>query len=1068
MARTNGISPSVSFTEQDFTVIQRNFGITTLGLVGETQKGRAFTPTFIQDYDTFKTCFGGLNPCKFKDSQQLKYESSYIAKEYLKESDRLYVVRTLGLSGYDAGDAWALNFGASLDIESVEETDGGTFSLTMQFVDGEINVLTFSDDKLQKFYDEGLIPASALPSSNSVTGDTFELEQTFFGDCNTFTGLTYDLTALTKDEPYLCVSGETETTSVSIVTGNTQSCAVEYSGGSITYNSLFAIDVIDPIVFINTDTNALHVISNGQVAIQGGTITHDLDDSITFEDSTIIFPNGDSFLNSNFKVCDLKGNDAIYDCETVSGDNITIVTGTTVTSVPTIVTGSTVVVTEFPTGIVEFVLSGSYVQYIGLPLAEIDNTVFLMLRSNATYDGDEALNFKVVEESITIESLDGKIIKPYDDFKLLGTLADGNTFEYIVSMDSTKKNYLKRVFGSFILCCESKIPIYIEEIYDVMFDNLVADGKIHCIKPTVCTVTNLNNYKTKYRGASTPFVVSELRGNTVERLFKFYTIGDGAAANKDFKISIKNIRPDKRTFDIDIRAFGDTDKNPVVLESFPRVSMSKSNNNYIGRKIGTVDGEYSATSKYVLVDVVTDCLEDAFPAGFEGYPIRDYSCGQAPDIQYKTEYTAFERKRNVYLGLSDIVGFDQDMFDFKGLNPDTELIDWTGTTKGFHLDKDATTAIVNSNLTLEFETGADNFQNEADLEGTTYDKIYSRKFTLVPYGGFDGWDIFREQRTNEDTYQAAGNKGLLGLAVENFDAYANTDGDTVITSDYYAYLEAIRTFANPEFVKISLLATPGINTFDHSNLIEETIEMLESERCDTFYVPTTPDLDLGFEPMTANGIVTTLDGLYDTSYAATYTYWGQYEDVENNVRVWLPPTAEVMRAFALTDKTKAPWWAAAGMSRGITSFIKSRVSPKIADRDTLYEGRVNPLTTFPEGVYIWGNRTLQEADTLLKQINIRRLLLHVQRLIGNVSINLLFEQADDVLKQQFDAAVRPILTSIVEERGITKFTIELDVNSNAAVTGELNGKICIQPTPALEQINIGFCLTNDGAAFDNI
>ena len=78
----------------------------------------------------------------------------------------------------------------------------------------------------------------------------------------------------------------------------------------------------------------------------------------------------------------------------------------------------------------------------------------------------------------------------------------------------------------------------------------------------------------------------ELRGNKVLRLFRFITISDGNAANEQFKISISGIRPDTKEFDVQIRAFYDTDASPSILETFSRCTMDPNSNNFIGRRIG--------------------------------------------------------------------------------------------------------------------------------------------------------------------------------------------------------------------------------------------------------------------------------------------------------------------------------------------------------------------------------------------------------------------------------------------------------------------------------------------------
>ena len=70
-------SPGVKFKERDLTYVTRNVGITTLGLAGETQKGPAFEPVFIQDQTQFSERFGLQST---KDSVILKnhYNTNYL------------------------------------------------------------------------------------------------------------------------------------------------------------------------------------------------------------------------------------------------------------------------------------------------------------------------------------------------------------------------------------------------------------------------------------------------------------------------------------------------------------------------------------------------------------------------------------------------------------------------------------------------------------------------------------------------------------------------------------------------------------------------------------------------------------------------------------------------------------------------------------------------------------------------------------------------------------------------------------------------------------------------------
>ena len=106
-ARGLNSSPGIYTREIDLSYSAKSLGITTLGLVGETQIGPAFQAIPITNYTEFKYYFGGTNPEKFANGYP-KYELPYIAKSYLSESNQLYVTRVLGLSGFRYNGMWAL------------------------------------------------------------------------------------------------------------------------------------------------------------------------------------------------------------------------------------------------------------------------------------------------------------------------------------------------------------------------------------------------------------------------------------------------------------------------------------------------------------------------------------------------------------------------------------------------------------------------------------------------------------------------------------------------------------------------------------------------------------------------------------------------------------------------------------------------------------------------------------------------------------------------------------------------------------------------------------------------
>jgi hypothetical protein len=728
--------------------------------------------------------------------------------------------------------------------------------------------------------------------------------------------------------------------------------------------------------------------------------------------------------------------------------------------------------------------------YSGTSYSDVENKIVATLRSRGSYDGDEVLNFEVT--GTTDATIDGSVTtaqeSPLGVFRLSAMSQTQGAMTYDVSFDSTKKNYITRVLGR--TQSDGKTALFVEEVYKNMLDNYITDGKVRGINLSLVNyAAKFDDYKVEYAPAVTPYLVSEVRGSNIIRLFRLWTISDGNSANYQIKISIENIKPDDKEFDVVVRNYADTDAKPVKLERFTRCNMDPASDNFVARRIGTLDGEYASKSNYILVELDEDSdSSDAFPAGFVGYEQRDSddngnSGVLDPSIRYKQTYGTYENKRKFYLGLSDTVGIDQDFFDYKGKPDSTETTIWTGLTQGFHMDSGATACTIDGiseaidltggtyEPTYTFAVGNAEFRTDAGIVGTDYENIRARKFTFAPAGGFDGWDIYRTRRTNTDTYAISGTKGLAGGpdGTQNFAALALTNGENGITSDYYAYLEGILTFNNPESVNINVFATPGIDTFDNSNLIEASIDMVEEDRADSLYIVTTPDTDSAGDVLDVEDVVSQLEDEFDSNYTCTYWPWVQINDAENNVYMWVPPTRDVVRNIARTDNIAYPWFAAAGINRGDVDCIKARKKLTLEERDDLYEGRINPIATFAsDGVKIWGNKTLQVADTALNRINVRRLLLQARKLISAVAIRLLFEQNDDIVRNQFLSLVNPILDGIRAERGITDFRVTVDSSPESIDRNELIGKIYLKPTRALEFIIVEFNIMPTGASFEDI
>jgi hypothetical protein len=688
--------------------------------------------------------------------------------------------------------------------------------------------------------------------------------------------------------------------------------------------------------------------------------------------------------------------------------------------------------------------------------------VVAALRSRGSYSG-ETLTFEVTGNTSFIISGTGITVNPLAEFDITVTGATGGAKVFTCSLDSTSTKYITKVLGTSPYDKDgTDVPLYVHEVYPNLTKNLYNQGSISGLSLSEVYNDEGDNFANPWDTPMSPTVVSEVRGGKVDDLFDVITISDGNAANQEVKVTIQNINIETGEFDILVRDFNDTDENMLVLEKFTRCSMNPDVAGYVARKVGTSNGEYVLNSKYIMLSMDTNAPSNSFPAGFKGFTNAVLSGStKLGSVLYKTEFfdsgdTIYgtttsngDKFRKTSLGLSSDsnFSFDADLFKYKGSGT-------LNSTDGFHLSTNA------SSITgTTYQTTPYDLEGQTDATNNKLTNINFRKFTFAVCGGFDGWDIYRQVRTYGDGYifgkltYISGNTNSNGL-------FSTSAGN----SDYYAYLEGINTYANPEAVDINVFATPGINFFDHSSLTTQAIDMIETDRADSIYIIGAPN------ETDATNVIDDLDGIaVDSNYSATYWPWIQVRDTDNATQLFIPPTGEVVKNIALTDNVSYPWFAVAGYSRGLVNAIKAQKKLTLDERDELYKARINPIATFSDtGTIIWGNKTLQVRESALDRINVRRLLLRARKLISAVAIRLLFEQNDDQVRQEFLRLVNPILESIKKERGLYDFRVSVSNDPEDIDANTLRGKIYIKPTRSLEFIDLEFVITPTGASFENI
>ena len=1044
------VSPGIYFTERELSVASKSLGITNLGLAGETVKGPAFQTIDVGSWAQYQQYFGGTNTEKYRGSKYPKYELPYIAKTYLEESQNLKVCRILGLSGVNAGPAW---------IITAWKSSGTTYTEAKPMV---VAVLRSRGEHKKAAF------IKAADPSNGICEDQYEYDKLIYYVKNIKIVKTKSLTLNNNCTPTF--SGADN--ELSINANNYGTFGLEltlYDDSKKTYDVSFnpgEKNYIINVIGSNNESGDAEIFVEElyDVALQQLVERGELDTLGT------------------------ERNLPMYEVAKLVPKYAPVVD----------------ILTEDESMLKRRDVGKRFLYSSELSKNNEDASALKVHKSN-----DNGLNWGEACE---------------------GTAGHIYTVVAHTTQEGTREYYYGEITGEEeALGAPTVTNEIVEECVYVEADGYYYVKNNDDVKPVTL---DLNNYKEQYRYSSTPWIVSEMKGaaNNVEltKLFRFHTISDGDNSRLECKVSIENIDPTLGTFDVVVRDFSDTDGSPIILEKYQQCNLIPGDENYIALRIGSTDESYETKSKFITVEVnETDVAKVSVPAGFLGYPVRDYegllpATGidknmsgvtlQKPFLQYNTNVYDEIRVKKQYFGMSNLVGIDDDLLRYKGVEAYSDLPNYL--TPCFHLDSrilegkpDANGVVTQDGITQTVSVDGivgyewvtvgkgntlENFSKEPRIgteelmAETIYEDKRWRKFTLCFYGGFDGWDYYRVSRSNSDDFKYQRYRGKIDPVsgegtnfslIRRPEVYGFDKSDKVINSDWYAYLYGIRQFANPKEIDINVLATPGIDYVNQNLLVQEVVEMVEEERADSIYVITTPDKPYGaddnkYEMYTAEDAVDNLeDSEIDSNWACTYFPWVKYFDSANNQYIYLPPTKDAVKNFAYTDNVAAPWFAAAGWNRGLTDGVRSKKNLVLAEQDELYAGRINFVNNFAEeGMRIWGDKNLQVAESKahMNRISKRRCLIRLRKLISIACIGLIFDPNDSTTISSFRSAVQPILEDFISKRALIDAKLVIDDSEEARDRLEINAQIYLKMMPNVEYINIGLVVTPQGVSFDDI
>lgn len=196
-------------------------------------------------------------------------------------------------------------------------------------------------------------------------------------------------------------------------------------------------------------------------------------------------------------------------------------------------------------------------------------------------------------------------------------------------------------------------------------------------------------------------------------------------------------------------------------------------------------------------------------------------------------------------------------------------------------------------------------------------------------------------------------------------------------------------------------------------------------------------------------------------------------DKYNDEYRYIAASGHLAGLCANTDRVADSWFSPAGQNRGqILGVTKLAYNPVKADRDTLYQARINPIVSLPgSGLQLYGDKTRLSKPSAFDRINVRRLFITLEQAISAASEAMLFEFNDEFTRANFRNMVEPFLRDVKGRRGITDFLVVCDETNNDGQVIDTNSfvaDIYIKPARSINFITLNFVATRTGVEFSEI
>jgi hypothetical protein len=288
-------------------------------------------------------------------------------------------------------------------------------------------------------------------------------------------------------------------------------------------------------------------------------------------------------------------------------------------------------------------------------------------------------------------------------------------------------------------------------------------------------------------------------------------------------------------------------------------------------------------------------------------------------------------------------------------------------------------------------------------------------------------------------------------------------GDNGVVATAADIINGWELLQDPEQLDINILINGG---YTHV-AIQAAMDQLCHDRMDCIAILDTPPT----EQSVSNAVAYRRNDLQvDSSYSALYSPDYLILDKYNDRRLYVPPSGFVAAAYARTDTEFETWFAPAGTNRGRLDVQGVRYDYNLGDRDALVDNQINPTRIIPGvGIRIWGADTLQSMPSSLSNVNVRRLMLFLEKSLSIATLYGVFDPNDYILRAKLTDVCTSFLKPIKNARGLYGFDVVCDDTNNSneiVANGDLILDVYVDPVLPAKRIHLTAIVNKTGARFN--